>query len=152
MMTARGPMVLEFNARVGDPETQAILIRLDSDLLAALEACAGGCLSETVLRWKPGASACVIAASAGYPGSYVTGRRISGLEEAARVPGVEIFHSGTALVDGHYVTEGGRVLGVTAAAETLEQSLSQAYEALGRIQFEGMYYRRDIGRRALKSA
>ncbi len=108
--------------------------------------------SDTELRWKPGASACVIAASAGYPGSYVTGRRISGLEEAARVPGVEIFHSGTALVDGHYVTEGGRVLGVTAAAANLEQSLSRAYEALGQIHFEGMYYRRDIGRRALKSA
>ena len=79
----------------------------------------------------------------------MTGRKISGLEEAARVSGVEIFHSGTALVDGHYVTEGGRVLGVTAAAPTLEESLSHAYEALGRIQFEGMYYRRDIGRRAL---
>jgi len=152
MMTARGPMVLEFNARFGDPETQAILARLDSDLLTALEACVEGRLSETELQWKPGASACVIAASSGYPGSYVTGRRISGLEEAARVPGVEIFHSGTALVEGHYVTEGGRVLGVTAAAETLERSLSLVYEALGRIQFEGMYYRRDIGRRSLKNA
>jgi phosphoribosylamine---glycine ligase len=152
MMTARGPMVLEFNARFGDPETQAILARLDSDLVATLDACVEGRLSDTELHWKPGASACVIAASAGYPGSYVTGRRIRGLEEAARVPGVEIFHSGTALVDGHYVTEGGRVLGVTAAAPTLEQSLSLTYEALGQIQFEGMYYRRDIGRRSLKSA
>src|SRR6202453_4573156 len=152
MMTARGPMVLEFNARFGDPETQAILARLDSDLVATLEACVEGRLSDTDLRWKPGASACVIAASGGYPGSYVTGRRISGLEEAARVPGVEIFHSGTALVDGHYVTEGGRGPGVTAAAATLEQSLSRAYEALGQIRFEGMYYRRDIGRRALESA
>jgi phosphoribosylamine--glycine ligase len=152
MMTARGPMVLEFNARFGDPETQAILCRLDCDLLATLEACVEGRLSETELHWKPGASACVIAASAGYPGSYVTGRTINGLEDAARVPGVEIFHSGTALVDGHYVTEGGRVLGVTAAAATLDQSLALAYEALGQIEFEGMYYRRDIGRRALKSA
>jgi phosphoribosylamine--glycine ligase len=152
MMTARGPMVLEFNARFGDPETQAILVRLDSDLVAVLEACVEGRLSETELQWKPGASACVIAASAGYPGSYVTGRSITGLEEAARVPGVEIFHSGTGLVDGHYVTEGGRVLGVTAAAATLPQSLSLVYEALGRIEFEGMYYRRDIGRRSLKSA
>jgi phosphoribosylamine--glycine ligase len=151
MMTARGPMVLEFNARFGDPETQAILVRLDSDLLGALEACVEGRLSETELRWKPGASACVIAASAGYPGSYIAGRRISGLEEAARVPGVQIFHSGTSLVEGHYVTEGGRVLGVTAAAPDLEQSLSRVYEALGRIKFEGMYYRRDIGRRALVS-
>jgi phosphoribosylamine--glycine ligase len=152
MMTARGPMVLEFNARFGDPETQAILTRMDSDLLATLEACVEGRLSGIELRWKPGASACVIAASSGYPGSYVTGRPINGLEEAARIPGVEIFHSGTALVEGHYVTEGGRVLGVTAAADTLDQSLSLVYQALGRIQFEGMYYRRDIGRRSLKRA
>ena len=152
MMTARGPMVLEFNARFGDPETQAILTRLDSDLLDALEACVEGRVGGTELRWKPGASACVIAASSGYPGSYVTGRRISGLEDAANVPGVEIFHSGTGLVEGNYVTEGGRVLGVTATAATLEQSLSRVYQALGRIQFEGMYYRRDIGSRSLKSA
>jgi phosphoribosylamine---glycine ligase len=148
MMTARGPMVLEFNARFGDPETQAILARLESDLVDTLEACVEGRLSDTELRWKPGASACVIAASEGYPGSYVTGRRINGLEEAARVPGVEIFHSGTAMVEGHYVTEGGRVLGVTAAAPDLKQSLSLAYEALGRIHFEGMYYRKDIGRQS----
>ncbi len=152
MMTARGPMVLEFNARFGDPETQAILTRLDSDLLDALEACVEGRVGGTELRWKPGASACVIAASSGYPGSYVTGRKISGLEDAANVPGVEIFHSGTGLVEGNYVTEGGRVLGVTATAATLEQSLSRVYQALGRIQFEGMYYRRDIGSRSLKSA
>src|SRR5579862_2329553 len=97
MMTARGPMVLEFNARFGDPETQAILARLDSDLLDALEAGVEGRLGETQLRWKPGASACVIAASSGYPGSYLTGHRISGLEEAASLPGVQIFHSGTGL-------------------------------------------------------
>jgi phosphoribosylamine--glycine ligase len=150
MMTARGPMALEFNARFGDPETQAILARLDSDLLATLEACVEGRLSDTELAWKPGASACVIAASAGYPGSFVAGRRIDGLDEAARVSGVEIFHSGTAMADGHYVTEGGRVLGVTAAAPSLEQSLALVYEALGRIRFDGMYYRRDIGRRSLK--
>jgi phosphoribosylamine--glycine ligase len=149
MMTARGPMVLEFNARFGDPETQVILARLESDLVATLQACVEGRLSDNELRWKPGASACVIAASAGYPGSYVTGRRITGLEEAAALPGVEIFHSGTAWVDGHYVTEGGRVLGVTAAAATLEGSLARVYDALSRIQFEGMYYRRDIGRRSL---
>jgi phosphoribosylamine---glycine ligase len=151
MMTARGPMVLEFNARFGDPETQAILVRLDSDLLGALEACVEGRLRETELRWKPGASACVVAASAGYPGHYVPGRKISGLEEAARVPGVQVFHSGTSQAEGHYVTEGGRVLGVTAAAPDLERSLSLVYEALGRIKFEGMYYRRDIGRRSLVS-
>jgi phosphoribosylamine---glycine ligase len=150
MMTARGPMVLEFNARFGDPETQAILSRLETDLPGVLEACVAGHLSETELKWKPGASACVIAASGGYPGSFVMGKKIIGLEEAARVPGVEVFHSGTGLVDGQYVTEGGRVLGVTAAAGNLEQALARAYEALGHIQFEGMYYRKDIGRRALK--
>jgi phosphoribosylamine---glycine ligase len=150
MMTARGPMVLEFNARFGDPETQTILARLDSDLVETLEACVEGRLDGHELQWKPGASACVVAASAGYPGNYVTGRRITGLEEAARVPGVEIFHSGTGLAEGHYVTEGGRVLGVTAAAATLEQSLSLVYQALGRIQFEGMYYRKDIGSSSLK--
>ncbi len=150
MMTARGPMVLEFNARFGDPETQAILARLDSDLVMALEACVEGRLSNTELKWKPGASVCVIASSAGYPGSYVTGRKITGLEEAARIPRVEIFHSGTAMVDGQYVTEGGRVLGVTAAAATLGQALSLAYDALELISFEGMYYRRDIGHRSLK--
>jgi phosphoribosylamine--glycine ligase len=150
MMTARGPMVLEFNARFGDPETQAILSRLETDLPGVLEACVSGHLSETELKWKPGASACVIAASGGYPGSFVTGKKITGLEEAARVPGVEVFHSGTGLVDGQFVTEGGRVLGVTAAAGSLEQALALAYDALGHIQFEGMYYRKDIGRKALK--
>ena len=150
MMTARGPMVLEYNARFGDPETQAILSRLETDLLGLLEACVEGRLGETALQWKPGASACVIAASGGYPGSYVMGKKISGLEEAGRIPGVEVFHSGTGMVEGHYVTEGGRVLGVTAVARTLEQSVALAYEALGHIQFDGMYYRRDIGRRALR--
>jgi phosphoribosylamine--glycine ligase len=152
MMTARGPAVLEYNARFGDPETQAILARLDSDLLDALASCVEGRLSDAELRWKPGASACVVAASGGYPGAYATGKPITGLKEAASVPGVEIFHSGTALAEGGYLTNGGRVLGVTAAAETLEESLSLAYEALGRIHFDGIYYRRDIGRRALKPA
>ena len=151
MMTARGPMVLEYNTRFGDPETQAILVRLESDLLDALEGCVSGRLSETALHWKSGASACVIAASSGYPGSYTTGHRISGLQEAARVPGVEIFHAGTSLVDGDYLTSGGRVLAVTAAAESLDEALHSAYEAMGKIHFEGMYYRRDIGHRALKT-
>jgi phosphoribosylamine--glycine ligase len=150
MMTARGPMVLEYNTRFGDPETQAILVRLESELLDALEACVEGRLSETEMRWKPGASACVVAASGGYPGSYTTGNRISGLEDAARVPGVEVFHAGTSLVEGNYITSGGRVLAVTAAAESLEAALHGAYEAMARIHFEGMYYRRDIGHRALQ--
>ena len=150
MMTARGPQVLEFNARFGDPETQAILMRLDSDLVEALEACIDGRLAETELRWTQGASACVIASSAGYPGSYKTGYAISGLSSAARIPGVEVFHSGSALLGNQIVTAGGRVLGVTAAAESLEEALDRAYQAMAEIEFEGMYYRRDIGHRALK--
>ena len=150
MMTARGPQVLEFNARFGDPETQAILMRLDSDLVDALEACVDGRLSETELRWASGASACVIASSAGYPATYKTGLPITGLDTAARVPGVQVFHSGTVLKDGQIFTGGGRVLGVTAAADTLQQALGLAYDALAAIQFDGMYFRHDIGHRALK--
>jgi phosphoribosylamine--glycine ligase len=151
MMTAKGPQVLEFNARFGDPETQAILMRLESDLVEALEACVEGRLSDTELRWSPGASACVIASSAGYPGNYKTGFPITGLETAARIPGVEVFHSGTALKDGRIVTSGGRVLGVTANAPNLQEALDRAYQAMAEIRFEGMYYRRDIGHRALRS-
>jgi phosphoribosylamine--glycine ligase len=149
MMTARGPMVLEYNARFGDPETQAILARLDSDLFEALEACVEGRLSEAELKWKPGASACVVAASGGYPGSYTNGHAITGLEDAAKVPGVVVFHAGTALVDGKILTAGGRVLAVTATGETLHEALDRAYAGIGKIGFEGMYFRRDIGRRAL---
>ncbi len=150
MMTARGPMVLEYNARFGDPETQAILMRLESDLVEALEACVEGRLSDTEFRWRKGASACVVASSEGYPGSYTNGRVITGLEEAARVPGVQIFHAGTSLVGGELLTSGGRVLGVTAAAADLRTALDLAYEAMKKVHFEGMYYRRDIGYRALK--
>jgi phosphoribosylamine--glycine ligase len=150
MMTPRGPEVLEYNARFGDPETQAIVMRLESDLVDALEACIDGRLAETEMRWSRGASACVIASSAGYPGSYKTGLPITGLGAAGQVPGVEVFHSGTARVGGQLVTSGGRVLGATAAAETLGEALARAYQALAEIQFEGIYYRRDIGHRALK--
>jgi phosphoribosylamine--glycine ligase len=150
MMTARGPQVLEFNARFGDPETQAILLRLESDLVDALEACVDGKLAETELRCSPGASACIVASSAGYPGSYKTGFPITGLKDAARVPGVQVFHSGSAQSDGQLLTAGGRVLGVTAAAPTLEEALARAYEAMALIHFDGIYYRRDIGHRALK--
>jgi phosphoribosylamine--glycine ligase len=150
MMTARGPMVLEYNARFGDPETQAILVRLESDLLDGLEACVEGRLSESEFRWRPGASACVVAASQGYPGSYTTGQVITGLDEAAKIAGVEVFHAGTTLLDGNYLTSGGRVLAVTAAADSLENALGLAYEGIGKIHFDRMYYRRDIGHRALK--
>jgi phosphoribosylamine--glycine ligase len=151
MMTARGPQVLEFNARFGDPETQAILPRLESDLVDALEACIDGRLAETELRWASGASACVVASSAGYPGSYKTGLPIRGLSSAARVAGVQLFHAGSAQVGPQLLTAGGRVLGVAAAAGSLEEALAHAYQALAEIEFEGMYYRRDIGHRALKT-
>jgi phosphoribosylamine--glycine ligase len=151
MMTARGPQVLEFNARFGDPETQAILMRLESDLVDALEACIDGRLDQIELRWKPGASACVMASSSGYPGSYQTGFAISGLGAAGQVEGVEVFHSGSAQMGGQILTAGGRVLGVTAAAATLEEALQHAYQAMALIEFEGIYYRNDIGHRALKN-
>src|SRR6185312_6597347 len=106
MMTARGPQVLEFNVRFGDPETQAILVRLESDLVEALEACVDGRLCDTELRWAPGASACVIASSQGYPGAFKTGLPITGLEAASHVPGVQVFHSGTAKANGELVTSG----------------------------------------------
>jgi phosphoribosylamine--glycine ligase len=149
MMTARGPQVLEFNARFGDPETQAILLRLESDLVDALEAAIDGRLDQTELRWAPGAAVCVVASSAGYPGSYKTGLPISGLDAAAKVPGVQVFHAGSTLDGGQILTAGGRVLGVSASAETLKDALARAYEALAGIHFDGMYYRRDIAHRAL---
>lgn len=152
MLTARGPQVLEFNARFGDPETQAILVRLESDLVDALEACIDSRLDQIQLRWSEGASACVIASSAGYPGSYETGFPISGLSSAARIPGVQIFHSGSRRLGNQLVTGGGRVLGVTAAAASLDEALGRAYQAIAEIQFEGIYYRRDIGLRALNKA
>ncbi len=150
MITARGPQVLEFNARFGDPEAQAILVRLESDLVDALNACVEGRLAETTLRWNAGASVCVVASSGGYPGAYKTGFPITGLPAAAQVPGVQIFHAGTTLAGGQSLTAGGRVLGVTAAADSLELALGRAYQAMAEIHFDGMYYRRDIGHRALK--
>jgi phosphoribosylamine--glycine ligase len=150
MMTARGPEVLEFNVRFGDPETQAILLRLESDFVEALEASIDGRLAETELRWAPGASACVVASSAGYPGSYQTGFAITGLEAAGHVPGVQVFHSGSAPLGRQTVTAGGRVLAVAAAAPSLEEALTRAYQAMAEIHFEGIYYRKDIGHRALR--
>jgi phosphoribosylamine--glycine ligase len=141
--------VLEFNVRFGDPETQAILVRLESDLVDALDACIDGRLANTKLEWSAGAAACVVASSSGYPGSYETGFPISGLSAAAEVPGVQVFHSGSVQVGSQLLTAGGRVLGVTAVAASLEQALEHAYEAMAEIHFEGMYYRRDIGHRAL---
>ncbi len=149
MMTARGPMVLEFNTRFGDPETQPILMRLESDLVDALEAAVQGRVSEGDFRWSRDASVCVVMASGGYPGTFEAGKQISGLEEAGKIPGVKVFHAGTSKRDGAYYTAGGRVLGVTARAGDLESAVQRAYEACGKIGFQGAHYRRDIAARAL---
>ncbi len=156
MMTARGPQVLEFNARFGDPETQAILVRLESDLVDALEACAqgplvGGALAEIPLRWSPGASACVVASSGGYPGSYKNGFPITGLAAAAHVPGVQVFHAGTALIGGTGANRHSRrARSRRHRCRRLTRPGSRPrLSGHGRDFFEGMYYRRDIGHRAL---
>ena len=150
MMTARGPMVLEFNCRFGDPETQPILMRLESDLLDALEASIDGRTSEGDFKWSPDASVCVVMSSGGYPGTFEQGKRIDGLEDAGAVPGVKVFHAGTSKRDGVFYTAGGRVLGVTARAEDLRRAIACAYEACARISFAGAHYRKDIAGRALK--
>jgi len=150
MMTARGPMVLEFNCRFGDPETQPILMRLESDLVDALEASIQGRLSDGDFKWSPDASVCVVMASGGYPGTFEAGKRIDGLDEAGAVSGVKVFHAGTSKRDGAYYTSGGRVLGVTARAADLETAVGRAYEACGKIEFDGAHYRRDIAGRALR--
>jgi phosphoribosylamine---glycine ligase len=152
MMTARGPMVLEFNCRFGDPETQPILMRLESDLIEALEASIDGRVSEGDFKWSRDASVCVVMASGGYPGTFAMGKRIDGLEEAEAVPGVKVFHAGTSKRDGVYYTSGGRVLGVTARAADLDTAVARAYETCGKISFEGAHYRKDIAGRALKKA
>jgi phosphoribosylamine---glycine ligase len=150
MMTARGPMVLEFNCRFGDPETQPILMRLESDLTEALEASIQGRVSDGNFKWSQDASVCVVMSSAGYPGTYEVGKRIEGLEAAAAVEGVKVFHAGTTKRDGAYYSAGGRVLGVTARARDLNAAVGRAYEACAKISFEGAHYRKDIAARALK--
>jgi phosphoribosylamine--glycine ligase len=150
MMTARGPMVLEFNCRFGDPETQPILMRLESDLAEALEASIEGRTSEGDFKWSPAAAVCVVVSSGGYPGTFEAGKRILGLEEAERIEGVKVFHSGTTRRDGGYYTAGGRVLGVSARAPDLESAVERAYAAVRTIGFEKAHYRRDIAARALK--
>jgi phosphoribosylamine--glycine ligase len=150
MMTARGPMVLEFNCRFGDPETQPILMRLESDLVDAVEASIEGSISEENFRWSQDASVCVVMSSGGYPGTFEVGKRIDGLDEAGAVEGVKVFHAGTSKRDGIYYSAGGRVLGVTARAASLQTAVDRAYQACGQISFEGAHYRKDIAARALK--
>ncbi|HZT00130.1 MAG TPA: phosphoribosylamine--glycine ligase, partial [Terriglobales bacterium] len=150
MMTARGPMVLEFNCRFGDPETQPILMRLESDLIEALEASVQGRVSDGDFRWSPDASVCVVIASSGYPGTFEAGKKIAGLDRAEEVPGVKVFHAATSKRDDVHFTSGGRVLGVTARAADLATAVHNAYAAVSNIGFEGMHYRKDIAARALK--
>jgi phosphoribosylamine--glycine ligase len=150
MMTARGPMVLEFNCRFGDPETQPILMRMESDLVEAMEASIDGRTSDGDFKWSNDAAVCVVMASGGYPGSYESGKKMTGLDEANKVEGVKVFHAGTSSADGEFYTAGGRVLGVTARAADLQTAVDRAYEACGKIKFEGAHYRKDIAARALK--
>lgn len=151
MMTARGPMVLEFNCRFGDPETQAILVRLESDLVEALEASIDGRTSDGDFRWSPDSSVCVVLASGGYPGTFEAGKKILGLDDAGKVPGVAVFHAATSVRDDTFFTSGGRVLGVTARAPQLKNAVERAYDAASRIKFDGMHYRKDIAARAIKN-
>jgi len=141
--------VLEFNARFGDPETQPIVARLDTDLIEIIEAILNGTLSKLEIKWKPESAVCVVMASGGYPGNYEKGKVITGLEKAAKQKGVIVFHSGTALKDGNIVTDGGRVLGVTGLGPAVAAAIENAYVGVREISFAGAHFRKDIGARAL---
>lgn len=149
IMTTDGPKVIEFNARFGDPETQVVLPLLDSDLVTIMEACIAGTLADVSIKWKEAAAVCIVMASGGYPGKYDNGHVIAGLQEAEK-QGAHVFHAGTATHDGHFVTNGGRVLGVTAIAADIKQAVDKAYQAIKPIKFTGMHYRNDIAHRAIK--
>ena len=144
MMTGQGLRVLEFNCRFGDPETQAILPRLRSDLVDVLESTIAGRLQDCVLEWDPRPAVTVVMASGGYPGKYEIGKPIRGLESCRGLPDVQVFHAGTRRANGGVVTAGGRVLAVTALGKTIEEARARAYEAVAQIEFEGAHYRRDI--------
>jgi phosphoribosylamine--glycine ligase len=150
MLTAQGPKVLEFNARFGDPETQVYLPRLKNDLFELLSACAEGALGRTELKWSPQPAVCVVLASGGYPGAYARGKVIHGLAAADALPDTKVFHAGTVCQGGDILTSGGRVLGVTAWADTLAGARQAAYAAVEKISFEGRQFRRDIAAKALK--
>lgn len=150
ILTADGPKVLEFNARFGDPETQAALPLLETDLVEIIQASLAGSLDSLEIKCYNECAVCVVVASGGYPGEYETGKPISGLDEAGAVEGVTVFHAGTKLQDGQVVTSGGRVLGVTAVGDTFRTAVERAYSAVGRIHFDDMHYRRDIGARVIR--
>jgi phosphoribosylamine--glycine ligase len=146
-----GPKILEFNARFGDPETQTYMRLLETDLLDVVDACIDGTLENVEIKWSKKSACTIVLASGGYPLSYEKGKRISGIEEAEADPSVIVFHAGTQ-IESELLTSGGRVLGVSAVGDTLEQALISAYQAISKIHFDGMYYRRDIGKRALELA
>ncbi len=148
MLTPKGPKVIEYNCRFGDPETQVVLPRLKTDIIDIFEAINNGTLAELDIEWADEACACVIAASGGYPKSYPKGIEITGLENGQK-DGVIVYHAGTVIKDGKLVTSGGRVLGVTALGSDLQQALDKAYAALGEIHFDNMHFRHDIGKKAL---
>jgi len=150
MIVDGDPYVLEFNCRLGDPEAQAILPRIDSDFLELVRATIEGNLASFDLREKDEAAVCVVMASKGYPGSYEKGKKITGIKEAESIPGVIVFHAGTKRVNGEVVTSGGRVLGVTAMAKDIPAAIEKAYEAVKKIHFDGAFYRKDIGKRVFK--
>ena len=150
MLTNQGPKVLEFNCRFGDPETQPLLARLKTDLLDVLLAVVDGKLDTVELEWDPRPAVCVVAASKGYPGKYKTGAAITGIEKADVLPDVKVFHGGTRLDGDQLVTDGGRVLGVTALGDTVADARKRAYAAMELIHFDGMHYRRDIGHQAVR--
>jgi phosphoribosylamine---glycine ligase len=152
MLTPNGPQVLEFNCRLGDPETQAIVPRMNFDLAEVLDGVAGGNLQSHGISWRPDASACVVMASGGYPGNYEAGKQITGWEQAESTPGVTVFHAGTRREGPNYYTSSGRVLGVTAVGSTLEHARQLAYDAVHRIQFSGCHYRSDIARSGCRAA
>jgi len=149
ILTANGPRVLEYNCRFGDPETQPLMMRLQSDLVDLLEGAVTGQLSFSTLTWSPGAALCVVLASGGYPGAYQKGLPMTGIEEAEAMEDVAVFHAGTTRSDGVWRTAGGRVLGVTARGADIASSRQRAYEAVKKIHFEGMHYRTDIGIRSV---
>ncbi len=148
MLTKNGPKILEFNARFGDPETQVYLTRLENDLVELFDASASGTLAKHELKWSPLASVCVVMASGGYPGNYAKGKPILGLAQALTLPNTKVFHAGTAMKDGQIVTNGGRVLGVTALGKDLRAAQAAAYAAVETITFEGAQFRRDIAAKA----
>ena len=150
MLTKNGPKILEFNARFGDPETQVYLTRLKNDLVELLDASASGTLAKHQLKWSPLASVCVVMASGGYPGNYAKGKIISGLDTANNLPHTKVFHAGTALKDGQIMTNGGRVLGVTALGKDLRAAQAAAYAAVEKIHFDGAHFRRDIAAKAME--